>query len=110
MVEKLSGQTVAEWGSSSWVTIVEIEFDHVMHEPGATDILGPRPDRMHPGLNKLVTAVTENGLLAWLHNGLVLHVDWTSERQCFIRRDGQGDLLLRDVRAWGALPTPIAKC
>jgi hypothetical protein len=103
------GESWAEQGSSSWVTVVEIEFQHLMCDPATPHQVGLRPDRLHPGLNVAVNAVTNNGLLAWLHDGTVVHSDWSSERQCFLRRDKQSDLPLALVRAWAALPEPIAK-
>lgn len=100
----------SQQGSSGWQTIVALEFQHVMGDWSAPDGLGPRPDKLHPGLNVEVTAVTSNGLLVWLPDGSVVHADWSVDRQCFTRRDGKGDLLLSDVRAWAALPSPIAEC
>lgn len=109
--DQLDGETWAERGWSPWVTIVEVEFQHIMCDPDRPDKMGPRPDRLHPGLNMEVTAISDNGLLVWLWlpTGLVVHADWSIERQCFSRRDGRGDLPLSDVRAWAALPSPIAE-
>jgi hypothetical protein len=108
MDEPVSVEPWSEQGSSSWQTNVELEFQHVMGDWSRPESLGPRPDRLHPGLNVAVTAISNNGLLAWLHDGTVVHTDWSVERQCFARRDGQGDLSLADVRAWAALPSPMA--
>lgn len=94
----------------AWTTVVEVEFLHVMiDEESKDDVkLGPRPDQLHPGLNLPVTALTGNGLLAWLPDGSVAHCDWLEDLQRFVRRDGKPNLALRDVRAWSPLPHPIA--
>ncbi|MBK3780181.1 hypothetical protein G3A43_07915 [Paraburkholderia aspalathi] len=105
----VEAESVADWGSSCWVTIVELEFQHVMRDRDNPNCLGPRPDRLHAGLNTAVTAVTNNGLLVWLPDGTVVHADWSVERQCFTRRDKQEDLALADVRAWAAMQSPIAE-
>ncbi|HEX7892851.1 MAG TPA: hypothetical protein VF447_01580 [Terriglobales bacterium] len=110
MTETAAEVRWSEEGSSGWQTNVELEFQHVMGDRTSPHGLGPRPDRLHPDLNVSVTSVTDNGLLAWLPNGTVVHTDWSIERQCFTRRDGMGDLSLADVRAWAALPAPIAEC
>jgi hypothetical protein len=109
MEEAVADETWSQQGSSCWQTNVELEFQHVMGDWSTPDSLGPRPDRLHPGLNLAVTAISTNGLFAWLPDGTVVHADWSVERQCFIRRDGLGDLPLTAVRAWAALPLPIAK-
>lgn len=98
-----------EQGWSSWVTVVELEFQHVTRDPAVPDRAGPRPDRLHDGLNMAVTSLSRNGAFAWLSDGTVAHVDWLAEKRCFARRDGQGDLQLTDLRAWAAVPWPIAK-
>ncbi len=96
---------------ASWSTVIEIEFFHIMLDPGAPDDparLGPCPDNLYAGLNTAVKAVTSNGILIWLPDGSVVHGDWSSEQQQFSRRDGAANLALSDVRAWAALPQPIA--
>lgn len=95
----------------AWVTIVEIEFHHIMIDVEAPDEaskLGPRPDQLHAGLGTPVIAITSNGLLAWLPDGSVVHCDWLDSQHSFSRRDGKANLALSDVRAWSALPQPIA--
>jgi hypothetical protein len=103
-----NADSVAQCGTSSWLTLLELEFQHVMCDRENPDCLGPRPERLHAGLNTAVTAVTKNGLLVWLPDGTVVHADWSVERQCFSRRDTREDLGLADVRAWAAMPFPIA--
>ena len=96
---------------ASWSTLVEVEFFHIMLGPEAPDglsPLGPCPDNLYAGLNTGVKAVTTNGILVWLPDGSVVHCDWVSEQQQFSRRDGAANLTLSDVRAWAALPQPIA--
>lgn len=106
---KADSETWAEQGLSCWVTIVELEFQHVVRDPETPHQLGPRPDRLHPGLNTNVTAISDNGLIVWLPDGAVVHADWSEKEQSFIRRDGKGELPLDKVRAWAALPSPIAE-
>lgn len=60
----------------AWVTIVELEFQHIMIDSDAVDEasrLGPSPDQLHEGMNTPVTAITSNGLLLWLPDGSVVH-------------------------------------
>jgi hypothetical protein len=94
----------------AWTTIVEVEFLHIMIDEESPDEtkLGPRPDQLHADLNLLVRATARNGLLAWLPDGVVVHCDWLADQHEFARRDGKPHLALRDVRAWAALPDPIA--
>jgi len=96
---------------ANWSTIVQIEFFHIKGDPHAPDDparLGPCPDNLYAGLNTDVKAVTSNGVLVWLPDGSVVHCDWMSERLQFSRRDGAANLALSDIRAWAALPQPIA--
>lgn len=96
--------------ASNYVTIVSLDFFHTMIDEEARDEikLGPRPDQLRAGQNTPVTSLTRNGLLAWLPNGTVVHCDWLTQQQEFARRDGQPNLKLSEVRAWSALPDPIA--
>ncbi len=98
---------------ASWVTIVEVEFRHVASDPDApkeSPRCGPRPDQMHAGQNSPIKSVTSNGLLLWLWipDGSAVHGDWLPDQNVFSRRDGQPNLPLSEVRAWAALPMPIA--
>lgn len=106
--QKIDVDSVTSWGTSSLTTLVELEFQHVVCDAAYPDRLGPRPDRLHAGLNTPVRSTSDNGLLVCLADGMAVHTDWSAERQCFIRRDGRGELTLADVRAWAALPYPIA--
>lgn len=93
------------------MTIVEMEFHHIMIDsdaPAESSRLGPRPDQLHEELATPVKSITSNGLLVWLPDGSVVHGDWLAEQQEFSRRDGKSNLALSGVRAWAALPDPIA--
>lgn len=97
---------------ASWVTQIDVEFNHVMCDPDApADLarLGPRPDQLHEGLNAPVKGITAKGLLLWLPDGAVVLGDWSHELCVFSRRDGAANLALSEVRAWAALPMPIAQ-
>lgn len=95
---------------SGWVTIVELEFFHLRIDVDAVDDvkLGPRPGQLHDGLNTPVTALSRNGLIAWLPDGSAVHCDWEDQQQQFARRDGGANLQLGQVRAWSALPDLVA--
>lgn len=93
------------------VTIVEMEFHHIMIDSDAHDEasrFGPHQSQLHEGLVTPVKSLTSNGLLIWLPDGSLVHGDWLAEQKEFSRRDGKSNLALSDVRAWTVLPHPIA--
>ncbi|WP_241299567.1 hypothetical protein [Burkholderia stabilis] len=109
--ERTTECTQTPYWPGTWVTIVELEFQHIIIDSnagGELSRLGPSPDQLHAGLNTAVTVVNSNGLLLWLPDGSVVHGDWSTDQQVFTRRDGKPNLTLSDLRAWSALPQPIA--
>ncbi|WP_146126458.1 hypothetical protein [Burkholderia contaminans] len=111
VIEPTTERSQQPYWPGTWVTIVELEFQHIIIDSSAVgDVsrLGPSPDQLHEGLNTSVTVVTSNGFLLWMPDGSVVHGDWSTDQQVFTRRDGKGNLALSDVRAWSALPQPIA--
>lgn len=111
VIEPTTERSQQPYWPGTWVTIVELEFQHIIIDSntvGDVSRLGPSPDQLHEGLNTPVTVVTSNGFLLWMPEGSVVHGDWSTDQQVFTRRDGKGNLALSDVRAWSALPQPIA--
>ena len=95
------------WKSgSSWVTVVELEFHHVMIDPEApTD-----PQRWGPFPSDAVNIPNDSrsGFLVWLHDGAPAHARWCHDAKEF-KRMGDDKVLDRSVvRAWAALPYPVA--
>jgi len=91
---------------SSWTTIVELEFHHVMSDPeNPSDdaLLAPFPPHAVD-----VHVDARSNCLLWLVDGTPAHAQWCHVTRAF-RRVGDGTLIeSTSIRAWAALPCPLA--
>lgn len=65
VIEPTTERSQQPYWPGTWVTIVELEFQHIIIDSNAVgDVsrLGPSPDQLHEGLNTSVTVVTSNGV------------------------------------------------
>jgi len=91
---------------SSWITGVELEFHHIMIDRDAPDDSG----RWAPFSSDavIIPSDSRSGFLVWLHDGLPAHARWCNDIKEF-KRVGDDKVLDRTVvRAWAALPFPVA--
>lgn len=101
----MAWQDECKYGSS-YQTVVELEFHHVMRDREAPD----DPSRWAPFPSHAVNVASDSrsGFLLWLHDGSPAHARWCNELKEF-RRVGDDKVLDRTiVRAWAALPFPVA--
>jgi len=92
---------------SAWLTVVELEFQHIMADPDADD----EKDRLAPSPSHAVNIGIDarSHCLLWLEDGSPSHARWSSEENVF-RRIGDDLLIsLERVRAWAALSFPVAQ-
>lgn len=91
---------------SSWTTVVELEFHHVMIDREALEDSGRWAPLPSDAVN--VPSDSRSGFLVWLHDGSPAHARWCNDIKEF-KRVGDDKVLDRTVvRAWAALPFPVA--
>lgn len=91
---------------SCWVTEIQLEFHHIMRDPSAPDDLS----RLSPFPSHASEIQIDNrsNCLLWLDDGTPAHARWSSTESTF-RRIGDDQLIpCARVRAWAALPCPVA--
>ena len=91
---------------STYLTGVELEFHHIMIDRKAPD--DPRRWAPFPSDAVNVASDSRSGFLLWLHDGSPAHARWCNELKEF-KRVGDDKVFDRTVvRAWAALPFPVA--
>ncbi|PZQ73094.1 MAG: hypothetical protein DI563_15990 [Variovorax paradoxus] len=91
---------------SCWTTVVELEFHHVMlDQERSADLDAAAP---FPPDATSIACDGRSGFLVWLQDGTPAHARWCEDANTF-KRIGDDVVLDRaSVRAWAALPFPIA--
>lgn len=92
---------------SSWVTVVQLEFHHIMLDPDASDDL--QFSAPFPSDAVLIPNDSRSGFLVWLDDGSPVHARWCNLAKEF-KRMGDDKVIDRAiVKAWAALPFPVAR-
>lgn len=93
-------------GGSCFVTVVEVEFQHIVHAASAPDDLSKRSS--FPSHAVEIAIDSRSNCLLLLDDGTPAHARWSSTDETF-RRVGDDQVIPSErVRAWAALPYPIA--
>lgn len=93
-------------GGSSYITVLELEFQHVMADKEAPD--DPEKWCPYPHHAVLVPSDSRSGFLLWLHDGSPAHARWCNETHEFLRVGDDKLLDKASVRAWAPIPFPVA--
>ena len=92
---------------SCWITQVELAFHHVMAnaaDPGNIQLFAPFPsDAINIGID------IRSHCLLWLSDGSPAHAKWCSVDRMFKRVGDDAPISREEVRAWAALPYPVAQ-
>lgn len=104
--EKWEWESAMRFGSP-WVTAVELEFHHIMlmAGPGAEDA-----QRRGPFPSDAVNLPNDcrSGFLVCLADGSPVHCHWCMDHKVFKRMGDNEPVVCSNVRAWAALPFPVA--
>lgn len=104
--------TREEWASycktgSCYVTAVELEFHHLVRDPYDPDDLhklAPTPTHASG-----ISLDDRSNVLLWLEDESPAHAQWSAAESLFRRIEDEAAIEVTRVRAWAAIPYPIAQ-